>query len=217
MTQSDKLYRFWSRSQHILTVSKQGRKCKVKFSTPYDGLARYSTSDEHIARQIRKSVPYLNGMIKEEEPISNKVYTQPETTSFVKKEQQKPTWMQRGVKLNKPLAAEAAKPADDNVNKQRVPQTPTPVTIAGNTEEGFEPEAGEVNTKTEPTTEPTTESTSGNVVQGDMFGIKLEDVETYMEAKDYVRNVLGADVTRKEEVKEYCSQHGIVFPKFSFE
>jgi len=188
MTQSGTLYRFYSKSQHILNVSLRGRKFKVKFSTPYNGLARYSTNDECIARQIRKSFPFLNGMIKEESPItSNAATIKQETVAFSEKKGNtgKADWMNRSVMVKKRASESNNNPIAD-ATAAKAPET-------------------------------TTEQADGKAVQGEMFGIKLEEVESYMEAKEYVRDVLGADVTRKEEVKEYCATHNIVFPKFSFD
>jgi len=229
MTQSGTLYRFYSKSQHILNVSLRGRKFKVKFSTPYNGLARYSTNDECIARQIRKSFPFLNGMIKEESPItSNAATIKQETVAFSEKKGNtgKADWMNRSVMVKKRASESNNNPiADATAAKAPAPAPAAVVAPTGDDAENkktADPESEATNNPIADATaakapETTTEQADGKAVQGEMFGIKLEEVESYMEAKEYVRDVLGADVTRKEEVKEYCATHNIVFPKFSFD
>ena len=208
MKQSDKLYRFRSKSQHIPIVSLLGRRYKVKFSTPYNGLSRYSTTSEVLAAQIRKSHPFRNGTIIEEEPIENRmpvkapvqVASEPEREE---KRDELPAWMKRSVKSLTPspspgtsLTPDPSPGRGENEDPPLASLTPDP--SPGRGENG-------------------TDGTDGKAVQGQMFGLKLDEVETYMDAKEYVREVLGADVTKKDEVKAYCLEHGVVFPNFSWD
>ena len=198
MEKSDKLYRFRSKSQHILVISYLGRKMKVKFSAPYNGVSRYNTRDEVVAKQIRKSQAFRGGMIVEDDAVQCQakktvILTEPKKAPEPKNT---PAWMRQSVKVGGRKAAQ-------------VPQIPVAETtpgaggMAAEDAVGLPDEgAGKANPK---------------VVQDEMFQMSLEDVETYMDAKQYVNDVLHADLTRKEEVKAYCMEHNVVFPNFSFD
>ena len=183
MEKSDKLYRFRSKSQHMLVISYLGRRMKVKFSTPYAGVSRYSTSSDVIARQIRNSQAFKSGMIVEDESVEHKTKNEsPTPKPRAIEPKNTPEWVQQGMKA---------------VNKTEKTKAPAPETSA--------------------TVEAETKATTGKAVQEKMFQITLDDVETYMDAKQYVNDVLHADLTRKEEVKAYCMEHNVVFPNFSFD
>lgn len=201
MDKSDKLYRFRSKSQHMLVVSVLGRRMKIKFSTPYQGLARYSTSNEVIARQIRQSQAFKGGLIVEDESVVRKVTANSAAKpKQVKTPAETPAWLKRSVKtVSKPAGSPSNKPADAPCKNQKIKD---------------ETKRNEVPEEKEPEGAKTVE---GKVVQDEMFQMTPEDVDNYMDAKAYVRDVLHADVNRKEEVKAYCQEHGIVFPNFTFE
>ena len=203
MEKSDKLYRFRSKSQHILVISYLGRKMKVKFSAPYNGVSRYNTRDEVVAKQIRKSQAFRGGMIVEDDAVQCQakktvILAEPKKAPEPKNT---PAWMRQSVKVGGRKAADYPLPTKTSKEEKKADMAAGMASAedaVGLPDEG----AGKANPK---------------VVQDEMFQMSLEDVETYMDAKQYVNDVLHADLTRKEEVKAYCMEHNVVFPNFSFD
>lgn len=208
MEKSDKLYRFRSKSQHMLIVSVLGRRQKIKFSTPYGGVSRYNTSNEIIARQIRNSQAFKSGTIVEDDAIAhlpvvnvNDNVNDNQSEKKNKKDKQTPEYLKTSVKV---------KPKNDNDNvNDNVNDNEQSDDAAAN------PTTDVVGTEAEGTA--ATEGAGAKVVQDELFQMSLEDVETYMDAKQYVNDVLHAELIRKEEVKAYCEEHNVKFPHFSFD
>lgn len=199
MEKSDKLYRFRSKSQHILVISYLGRKMKVKFSAPYNGVSRYNTRDEVVAKQIRKSQVFRGGMIVEDDAVQCQI-KKPLIQAEPKKAPEPkntPAWMRQSVKVGGRKAADY------------------PLPTKTSKEEKYADMAAGMASEEEAAVKPV--NSNPKVVQDEMFQMSLEDVETYMDAKQYVNDVLHADLTRKEEVKAYCMEHNVVFPNFSFD
>ena len=212
---SDKLYRFRSSSQHMLVVSVLGRKMKVKFSTPYQGVARYSTSNEIIARQISNSRAFTNRLIVEDEAAEIRINGGVENRAEEARETAKtPEWMKRSLKTtNKPsgnfvqvMRGAGGKPA---ANKSTAVESK--VTTEANRQENKDAVTEDM------VSDKTTTGSSADSGQTNLFQLTREDVDSYMAAKEYVKEVLRADVNKKEEVKAYCLEHNIVFPNFSFD
>ena len=200
MEKSDKVYRFSSKNQHILVVTWKGRKYKVKFTTPYSGVSRFNTSYESLAQRIRESWQFKSGQIIEDAPVMREPKKAAMPAQKVENEPTKPkvaSWMQRSVKSGNKTA-----PADAEETTAKTEETT--VNAEGTTAEA-------------PTEAEGAAAENQGPMEQTMFGIKLEEVETYMDAKQYVRDVLGVDVTRKEEVKEYCEKNNIQFPNYQFD
>jgi hypothetical protein len=170
---------------------------KVKFSAPYNGVSRYNTRDEVVAKQIRKSQVFRGGMIVEDDAVQCQakktvILAEPKKAPEPKNT---PAWMRQSVKVGGRKAADY----------------PQPTTISSSKEDKSAGMALEEKAAVKPA------NSNPKVVQDEMFQMSLEDVETYMDAKQYVNDVLHADLTRKEEVKAYCMEHNVVFPNFSFD
>ena len=125
-----------------------------------------------------------------------------------------PIWLNKSVKVNRQV---------DKLTSKRVDETAKLATKVTSTEQTAADTDANVNNNVNVNNTPadaegtTAAGTTAGPTEQVMFGIKLEEVETYMEAKEYVRDVLGVDVSRKEEVKAYCQENGIVFPNFAFD
>lgn len=194
------LYKFYSKSQHILVLSHQGRRYKVRFSTPYNGVARFFTGDESLAAKIRDSFQFRQGVIKEEAP-SMAIASHPsgETAGH-----------SAGKPAEKPQAAETkGKPAWLNQSMTDGPKKPSRAPLRGE-------EAATQSLHTEQ--EETAPESLQTGKEGGLFeAIKIEDVQTYMDVKAYLRDALGVateEIRTKDQVSAYCHEHGITFPNY---
>lgn len=212
------LYKFYSKSQHILVLSHQGRRYKVRFSTPYNGVARFFTGDESLAAKIRDSFQFRQGVIKEEAP-SMAIASHPsgETAGH-----------SAGKPAGKPQGAETkGKPAWLNQSMTDGPKKPSRAPLGGAegaATESLHTEQGEAATQSLHTeqeesqqTGPTESQQTGK--EGGLFeAIKIEDVQTYMDVKAYLRDALGVateEIRTKDQVSAYCHEHGITFPNYA--
>ena len=216
------LYKFYSKSQHILVLSHQGRRYKVKFSTPYNGVARFFTGDESLAAKIRDSFQFRQGVIKEEAPsMAIESHPSGETAGH-----------SAGKPAGKPQGAETkGKPAWLNQSMTDGPKKPSRAPLGGEEAATQSLHTGQEETTTESqqtgqeeaaTTEsqqtgPTESQQTGK--EGGLFeAIKIEDVQTYMDVKAYLRDALGVateEIRTKDQVSAYCHEHGITFPNYA--
>lgn len=219
------LYKFYSKSQHILVLSHQGRRYKVKFSTPYNGVARFFTGDESLAAKIRDSFQFRQGVIKEEAP-SMAIASHPsgETAGH-----------SAGKPAGKPQAAETkGKPAWLNQSMTDGPKKPSRAPLGGEgaATQSLHTEQEEAATQSQQTGQEEAATQSLHTEQeeaapksqqtgqeGGLFeAIKIEDVQTYMDVKAYLRDALGVateEIRTKDQVSAYCHEHGITFPNYA--
>ena len=205
------LYKFYSKSQHILVLSHQGRRYKVRFSTPYNGVARFFTGDESLAAKIRDSFQFRQGVIKEEAP------------SMAGNPSGETAGHSAGKPAGKPQGAETkGKPAWLNQSMTDGPKKPSRAQT-GREEaatQSLHTEQEEATPKSQQTgQEEAAQESQQTGKEGGLFeAIKIEDVQTYMDVKAYLRDALGVateEIRTKDQVSAYCHDHGITFPNYA--
>lgn len=218
------LYKFYSKSQHILVLSHQGRRYKVRFSTPYNGVARFFTGDESLAAKIRDSFQFRQGVIKEEAP-SMAIASHPsgETAGH-----------SAGKPAGKPQGAETkGKPAWLKQSMTDGPKKPSRTPLGGDgaatqsqhtgqgeaATQSLHTGQGEAVTESQQTGQEEAAESQQTGKEGGLFeAIKIEDVQTYMDVKAYLRDALGVateEIRTKDQVSAYCHEHGITFPNYA--
>lgn len=196
------LYTFYSKSQHIIILKHQGRKFKVRFSTPYGGVAYFYTTDAELAQRVRDSMQFRQGTIKESTPkiaVESKpqsvVTAKPQPNTESTAGDKRPQWMQVNTK-RKDDGGERTYLSPRNASDAAVMEADAQANAnAASAEEG--------------------EMKMGETLFGEM---KPEDVENFMDAKTYLKDVKGAsaeDVRTKEQMSAFCAANGIVFPNYS--
>lgn len=215
---SARLYKFWSRSQQVMIVMDKGRKVTVAFSTPHNGISRYTTHSENIANQIRSTKMFEQRIIQEEVVVveqPRKVEQENANPRIKSQEKAMASWNEMKMSNTKASAqsainsilAESGKDGDKQISRavgERVSKESQLEFFDLNNEAT---DAAEEVATDEVTSEPEEDNK-----------IKLEDVQNLMDAKEYLREVVGvsADKIRlKADMQAYCQKEGIVFPNYS--
>lgn len=205
---SDTLYKFRSKSQCILVIDFKGRRKKVRFDNVLNGISRYSTSEPEIAEEIRQSWQFRTGRILEDAPVSKTAAPPPEPEKAESRPEEKPEEEKKAPAWMK-MVNKNDQPAHKAVGGQQ---------LAGGSTPSRDPDARQQETDKEQ------ERRGAAGVQSTMFDMEdgekmsLTEVFNYMDAKTYLRDVLkvdARDVRTKDQLQNYCKEHGIQFPNYT--
>lgn len=185
-----KIYTFYSNGAMGLNLRVQGIPVKVRFNNPNGGKASYVTTREAVAETLRRTLQFKTGAITEMEDLQQSLPRRGEQTtdnSQQTEEAKKPSWMTGSMTGGKKT-------------------TPSP-------SQGREND--DVNNDGQQATDDGEQvDLFGNPLNGKMG---VEDVTSYMEAKEYLTGTLGVDtemVRNKTLLMEYCEKNSIKFPNW---
>lgn len=201
---NNKVYRFRSKTQCILMVIYKGFRHKVKFNAPFNGISRFSTGSEELAKIIRRTRQFRAGQIVEDEPVAKTSEKKPVT---VAKKPAEPKTTPKWVSMGKKMDAKA--PLDGEKTLSPTLPLDGEGELAAKMMDAEDDSAGEA--------QNTGNTESGTVSQGELWSMTVEDVENYMDAKAYLRDTLGVGkehLANRDAVTAYCKENGIVFPNF---
>lgn len=184
-------YTFIGASAFSFPVIHKGRKIFVSFSPTINGISRYITTDKQLANKICQHRWFRMGLItmKKEETLTIK-HKEPEKPAIIP---EKPVYSIIGRKM-----------------ASKIPDYAT-----GNTPKSFD-NAGNIH-KDDLVSASTDEVATSNQAEEPNNNFKLEDVTSFMEAKEYFTTVLGVNRSlcgNKEAISALCKQYNIEFPNY---
>lgn len=179
-------------------VMHNGRNIIVRFSPPYNGAARFQTTDKGLADKIMAHRWFRKGIItvREEKVAETATKKKADAEAPQPQQEKKETYNIGRMRMSSPVPG-SRPPKAANKEEQETVQTDQ-----AQEEQGDVPEE----------TENASVEDSGS---GEDFGI--ESVTSLLEAKEYLKTHYGvgsASIKTKAGVADICAQLGITFPNF---
>lgn len=202
MAKETTYYDFMAPSAVSFKVMHNGRNIIVRFSPPYNGAARFQTTDKGLADKIMAHRWFRKGIItvREEKVAETATKKKADAEEPQPQQEQKGTYNIGRMRMSSPVPTGKA-PKEANKEEQEAVQA-----------DETQAEQGEVPEEAE---NVSVEDSAVQEGSGEDFGI--ESVTSLLEAKEYLKThhgVSSSSVKTKAGVADVCAQLGITFPNF---